>query len=316
MTKNNFWFHRIKNHKVSVVKVLVCLALIILVTSFALIQGFAYELPVAGGEAGSLINTGGFLTATYLGYVRSIANYQLECGSFNSGQIVAVYYNTANEIRMTVSAPEFDIRYTLTAGIFEASSGTSCVRYRLSTGGFELYYSASAPSVTEENMIMYRDANGNLVNNPSVVTGSAEPAQLLAPYSAWLTAVNAQVGGNTQNAYNEGYQDGYAEGQEVGYTEGHQVGYQEGFDYGYDKGYGVGFIDGGQGSGSGSGGVIITEEIDIGSIISSLPQAARNIIDGAFGFTIFGINVAGTLTAILAVVIVGVVIKWLMSFKG
>lgn len=111
-----------------------------------------------------------------------------------------------------------------------------------------------------------------------------------------------------------GYSQGYTEGQSIGY----ETGYTEGRDYAYPIAYQEGYNDGyEEGLASGEGGdTIITENLDIGSIISAIPHGAKNIINGAFGFEIFGINVAGTLTAILVVAIVGFVIKWLLSLKS
>lgn len=110
-----------------------------------------------------------------------------------------------------------------------------------------------------------------------------------------------------QVGYSQGYTEGQAYGYETGYREGQEytypIAYQEGYDDGYEEGVA-----------SGEGGdTIITEKLDIGSIISAIPQGAKNIINGALGFEIFGINVAGTLTAILVVAIIAFVIKWLMT---
>lgn len=66
-------------------------------------------------------------------------------------------------------------------------------------------------------------------------------------------------------------------------------------------------------SGGDDGSLVVVNELDIGSIIASLPQAARNILDSTFGFELFGINIAATLTAVLLVSIVAFVVKWLMS---
>lgn len=54
-------------------------------------------------------------------------------------------------------------------------------------------------------------------------------------------------------------------------------------------------------------------ELDIPSIITAVPNGAKQIINNAFGFEIFGINVAGLLSVLLIVAIVGFVVKWLMS---
>lgn len=128
--------------------------------------------------------------------------------------------------------------------------------------------------------------------------------------------------------YDNGYEDGESEGYESGYfnglnsglTQGREQGYETGYDDGFQDGYETGYDDGyevGVENGEGSTTIVeITEEIDVGSIISALPEGAKAIINGAFGFEIFGINVAGTLSALLVVAIVGFVVKWLLSLKS
>jgi hypothetical protein len=53
--------------------------------------------------------------------------------------------------------------------------------------------------------------------------------------------------------------------------------------------------------------------LDIPGIITAIPNGAKQIINNAFGFEIFGINVAGLLSVLLIVTIVAFVVKWLMS---
>lgn len=54
-------------------------------------------------------------------------------------------------------------------------------------------------------------------------------------------------------------------------------------------------------------------QLDIPSIITAIPNGAKQMINNAFGFEIFGINVAGLLSVVLIVTIVAFVVKWLMS---
>lgn len=54
-------------------------------------------------------------------------------------------------------------------------------------------------------------------------------------------------------------------------------------------------------------------ELNIGEIITAIPNGAKQIINNAFDMEIFGINVAGLLSTILVVVIVAFVVKWLTS---
>ena len=108
----------------------------------------------------------------------------------------------------------------------------------------------------------------------------------------------------------DGHQAGYSEGYAVGKTEGYEIGYREGVDYTYPIAYQEGYNDG---VAHGGGITVVTEKLDIASIITSIPQAAKNIINRALDFEIFDINVAGTLMAVLVVAIVGFVVKWLMT---
>lgn len=142
-------------------------------------------------------------------------------------------------------------------------------------------------------------------------------------YVAGYDDAEADYADEYQNGFEAGKTEGVAQGYETGYDEGYETGYadaeeyfepllqtryNEGYVQGYDKGYEDGSANGGP--------VTIVEELDIGSIISALPEGAKAIIDGALGFEIFGINVAGTLTSILVVAIVGFVVKWLLSLRS
>lgn len=134
-------------------------------------------------------------------------------------------------------------------------------------------------------------------------------------YETGLAEGNANAEQRYQQGVIAGQQAGYSQGYTEGQTYGYETGYREGQEYTYPIAYQEGYDDGyEEGVASGEGGdTIITENLDIGSIISAIPQGAKNIINGALGFEIFGINVAGTLTAILVVAIIAFVIKWLMT---
>lgn len=53
--------------------------------------------------------------------------------------------------------------------------------------------------------------------------------------------------------------------------------------------------------------------LDIPSIITAIPNGAKQIINNAFGFEIFGINIAGLLSVVLIVAIVAYAVKKMMS---
>lgn len=129
--------------------------------------------------------------------------------------------------------------------------------------------------------------------------------------------------------YQEGYETGYDNGYETGYDDGWETGYYIGFDHGTDYGRGVGYNEGyddgyetgywdGWDEGYDDGYDVGIEdgspiELDIPSVITAVPQSAKSIINNAFGFELFGINVAGLLSVLLIVAIIGFVVKWLMS---
>lgn len=129
----------------------------------------------------------------------------------------------------------------------------------------------------------------------------------------WINAYKAfngeSVGGGgfTQDDLDNAYDDGYMHGEQIGYHQGAQDGHASGYEHGYDTGYDEGY-DYGYNLGKGAG----PTKIDIGEIITAVPEGAKSIINGALGFEIFGINVAGTLTALLVVAIVAFLVKKLM----
>lgn len=60
------------------------------------------------------------------------------------------------------------------------------------------------------------------------------------------------------------------------------------------------------------GDTIVSYDLNIPALITSIPAAAQSLINNSFGFEVFGINVAGLLSVLLVVIIVGFVIKWLI----
>lgn len=63
----------------------------------------------------------------------------------------------------------------------------------------------------------------------------------------------------------------------------------------------------------GGANINVSYQLDIPEIITAIPNAAKQIINNAFGFEIFGINIAGLLSVLLIVTIVAFVVKWLMA---
>jgi len=100
-----------------------------------------------------------------------------------------------------------------------------------------------------------------------------------------------------QEIYDEAYDIGYEVGFENGYEGGQDDGYLDGYDIGYDKGYKDGKSE-------------IGYFLDIGSIISSIPSSIRSLLENAFDFDLFGINVVGLLLLILGCGIIFIVVKF------
>lgn len=103
---------------------------------------------------------------------------------------------------------------------------------------------------------------------------------------AYVTANPSTAGLYSAEQYNKARQDGYNEGYAVGYEAG------------------------------GNGQTTVIErpsiQMDVQELIFSIPSLFNNIIQGAFGFTIFGINIAGLL---LTIIVVSVFIWFLHKIK-
>lgn len=127
---------------------------------------------------------------------------------------------------------------------------------------------------------------------------------------------------------NIGYQDGYSKGYESGSIDGYDNGYKKGYDFasekigpeqysvGYEEGYTVGHSDGYR---EGFNFAMLNPpegiQLDIPAIINSIPSSVQSFIISAFGFELFGINIAGLLACLIAIVIVYLVIKLLLGRK-
>lgn len=139
-----------------------------------------------------------------------------------------------------------------------------------------------------------------------------------------------------QDGYDVGYETGYASGIEAGYNSGYSAGneagynngYKTGYDFasqkigpeqysvGYEEGYTVGHSDGYR---EGFNFAMLNPpegmKLDIPAIINSIPSSVQSFIISAFGFELFGINIAGLLGCLIAIVIVYLVIKLLFGRK-
>ena len=133
----------------------------------------------------------------------------------------------------------------------------------------------------------------------------------------WINALKVYDGNITPNAIedaeNLGYNKGYDEGYILGINEGtaNRESYwkervpileYEAREEGYNKGYAKAVNDLGADK-------VTAFEINIPAIITSIPTAAKSIINNVFGFEVFGINIAGLLSVAIIVGIVSFVIR-------
>lgn len=130
--------------------------------------------------------------------------------------------------------------------------------------------------------------------------------------SRWINAMSAFDGNLspelTRAEYNLGYADGQAEGYSGGYSAGFSYAerkykdfgedkYKEGYAHGVTAGYNQAIDDVGAGNN-------VAYTLDVPAIITAIPVACKALINNAFGFEIFGINVAGLLSALVVVGII------------
>ena len=102
------------------------------------------------------------------------------------------------------------------------------------------------------------------------------------------------------NSYNNGYNTGYDNGLSFGYENGLLQGSSEGFDYGYSQGF-----DAGESS-------ALNSNETFADMIFAIIDAPFNVLNNAFDFTFFGINVANFLMVIVSLILVAFVVKKLL----
>ena len=113
------------------------------------------------------------------------------------------------------------------------------------------------------------------------------------------------------NGYDQGYQAGeknanetmYNNGHEVGYTEGYGVGYTEGEVEGTEKGYQIGLKDGFNAADTSQA------WSNMKNLIFAIFDAPFYVISISLNFDLFGINIAGTLIALITLAIVVWILK-------
>lgn len=168
---------------------------------------------------------------------------------------------------------------------------------------------------------------------PSEGTCTISPEEESSIYQAGYNAgeIHGYMVGHQEGesqGKNIGFQDGYSKGYESGNEAGYNNGYKTGYDFasqkigaeqysiGYEEGYTVGHSDGYR---EGFNFAMLNPpegmKLDIPAIINSIPSSVQSFIISAFGFELFGVNVAGLLGCLIAVVIVYLVIKFLLGRK-
>lgn len=160
-------------------------------------------------------------------------------------------------------------------------------------------YASYTLNTNEQIICMYRGVSNGVNEYYNPISGS----ELEINVEYWEDAYNAilGLGGAGAEEIESAYDQGYAEGNQNGYSSGYTDGYDIGREAGYNEGWNIGYEDGYR------NGSPLT--LDVPSIITAIPEGAKTIINNALDFEIFGINVAGTLLAVLVVTIVAFIVK-------
>lgn len=229
----------------------------------------------------------------------------------DASEVVLAYRNSSGEVITFGSA-----------GVYGSSSA--------------LMYEASASIMRDmaQSWINARNVKRDgLPAAPSDSTCTISPEEESSIYQAGYNAgeIHGYMVGHQEGesqgkniGYQEGYSKGYVSGNEAGYNNGYKTGYDfasqkigpEQYSVGYEEGYTVGHSDGYR---AGFNFAMLNPpegiKLDIPSIINSIPSSVQSFIISAFGFELFGINIAGLLGCLIAVVIVYLVIKLLLGRK-
>lgn len=345
-----------RHFKINKRKIIAITAIIIFVIAQFTIFGSAIQPPMPDYDDSTNVYQGqGNITENDVDALYNTINAMHKLGYFQLGEFVLIG-RTGSTMRLYCIVNVGQFTYDNNTFTISGTSATSYYYADITSTGFYFLSSGplSSPLTFQTaNVAIYVDTNNNVIKNENYSFGTATSQAVISNGAAWQTyfdkvynydtkiqnAINAgfaqgQLAGyqngltvGREEGYETGYEEGYYDGEADGYSqgaavgygnglidgreEGYETGYQDGYDDGYETGYSEGINNAG-----GAGDIIINENLDIGSIISALPEGAKAIIDGAFGFTIFGINVAGTLTAILVIAIVAFVVKWLLSLKS
>lgn len=318
-------------------------AIAVVVTTFTL-SAFALSPPAMNYNEYSEPYYGvGALTSADCDALYTIMDSMDKLGYFRFGKFLVVG-RTGSTTRLYIGDGSAQLTIGDTDIVISGTDNTNhCFTYAIMESGWFNYAGVTGGSQTitipKANCVLYSVA-GMLYKNPDYTYGSGTSAEIISQAELWATFADKVLNYDTnlQNArdygyeagyeegleegFNEGqqsgltqgYQQGYTAGEQIGYGNGYNAGYQEGAELGYDLGYDEGYDDGVASVPPSQGGdVIISESLDIPSVITSIPSAIRTMIDNGLDIDIFGINIGALLVSLLVVAIVAVVIKFLLA---
>lgn len=118
-----------------------------------------------------------------------------------------------------------------------------------------------------------------------------------------------------QNGYQRGYDDGVTFGEGTGYQEGYQSGQIAGYDDGYDSGQNAGYQVG-YASGLEQAQQSETLALQIFTGVVEVGLLPVNVFLKMFEYEVFGINIAGFVSALMTIAIVVIIIRMVTGKKN
>lgn len=314
-------------------------AIAVVVTTFTL-SAFALSPPAMNYNEYSEPYYGvGALTSADCDALYTIMDSMDKLGYFRFGKFLVVG-RTGSTTRLYIGDGSAQLTIGDTDIVISGTDNTNhCFTYAIMESGWFNYAGVTGGSQTitipKANCVLY-SAAGMLYKNPDYTYGLGTSPSIISQATEWVTFADkvlnyettledtqsAALAQGQQIGYQQGYTageqagygQGYTAGEQIGYGNGYNAGYQEGAELGYDLGYDEGYDDGVASVPPSQGGdVIISESLDIPSVITSIPSAIRTMIDNGLDIDIFGINIGALLVSLLVVAIVAVVIKFLLA---
>lgn len=202
--------------------------------------------------------------------------------------------------------------YYVTEYNFSATGGMGRWTYSYANGGITL-------GASEQIVYCFKLASGQTFGvNRLFPFGIVEDVPAAR---AWLNALQAFDGDLSWERIEEDVENAYASGKLAGFNQGKAEAEEAAAEYwsgrlleAEELAYQRGEVDGyDQAVADLADGVIGSYDLDLGKIITAIPTAAKAIVNNAFGFELFGINVAGLLSVVLIISIVGFIVAKLSS---